>query len=415
MDALSLAAAQQCILQHTVSLGTESVKLEQSLGRVLAEAVNSNRDHPPYDVSAMDGYAVRAEDLTNAPVTLSVVDDIKAGDLPNIEVLSGQSARIMTGAAMPQGADTIIRVEDTEAAQSDCVKITQAAQLGKDIRLQGENLRTGEVVFEPGTVITPGVLGILAMVKCAEVLVQCRPRVAILSSGNELEGLTDAFGPNKIPDANSYTLMAQVQALGIEPILLGIARDDPLELSEFIKRGLEFDVLLISGGTSVGVYDFVRPTLAELGVEMHFWRVAIRPGHPIAFGTNATTQVFCLPGNPVSSMVCFEQFVVPDLHSMMSHPRLYRRTIEARLTHAVKHRPGRTEFVRVTLSREKQGGYLATATGAQGSGVLLSMARADGLLIVPSESVGLAEGAVAKVQLLDGMSFQDDSDTRENA
>ncbi len=413
MESYSLTAAQQCILQHTTSIGTEFVKLEQSIGRVLAEVVHSNRDHPPYDVSAMDGYAVRAEDLNSIPASLNLVEDIKAGDQPTIEILSGQCARIMTGAAMPQGADTVIRVEDTEATQQGSVQIMKAAGIGKDIRLQGENLRTGEVVFNPGTAITPGVLGILAMVKCATVLVQRKPRVAILSSGDELEGLADSFDPNKIPDANSYTLMAQVQALGIEPILLGIARDDPIELSEFIKRGLKFDVLLISGGTSVGVYDFVRPTLAELGVTMHFWRVAIRPGHPIAFGTNATTQVFCLPGNPVSSMVCFEQFVAPALRCMMGHPRLYRRTLSARLTHAVKHRSGRTEFVRVALSHDKKGGYLATATGSQGSGVLLSMARADGLLIVPSESAGMAEGDVAQVQLLDGMSFQDDS--KENA
>ena len=415
MEPLSLNAAQQCILKHTISLGTESVKLEQSLGRVLAEVVHSNRDHPPYDVSAMDGYAVRAADLNNIPATLSLIEDIKAGDLPVNEILPGQCARIMTGAAVPKGADTVIRVEDTETAQHDCVQINIAAKIGKDIRLQGENLRTGEVVFIPGTVIIPGVLGILAMVKRAEVLVQRRPRIAILSSGNELEGLADSFDPNKVPDANSYTLMAQVQTFGIEPTLLGIARDDPLELSEFLKRGLEFDVLLISGGTSVGVYDYVRPTLEKLGVKMHFWRAAIRPGHPIAFGTSASTQVFCLPGNPVSSMVCFEQFVVPALRSMMNYPGLFRRTLKVQLTHTIKHHPGRTEFIRVTLSRDAQGGYLATATGSQGSGVLLSMARAEGLLIVPGDSAGMEEGDVAIVQLLDGTNFQDSNGIGENA
>ena len=414
MESLSLNAAQQCILKHTISLGTESVKLEQSLGRVLAEMVHSNRDHPPYDVSAMDGYAVRASDLTNIPATLSLVEDIKAGDLPVIEIFPGQCSRIMTGAMVPKGADTVIRVEDTEAVKHDCVQIKLAANIGKDIRLRGENLRTGEVVFNPGTVIIPGVLGILAMVKLAEVLVQRRPRIAILSSGNELEGLADPFDPNKIPDANSYTLMAQVQTFGIEPTLLGIARDDPLELAKYLKRGLGFDVLLISGGTSVGVYDYVRPTLEKLSVKMHFWRAAIRPGHPIAFGTSSSTQVFCLPGNPVSSMVCFEQFVLPALRSMMNCPSLYRRTLKARLTHAVKHRSGRTEFIRVTLSHDEKGGYVATATGSQGSGILLSMARADGLLIVPSDSTGMEEGDVAIVQLLDGTSFQDSSGIGED-
>lgn len=412
MEYLSLEAAQQCILKHTTTLGAEPVKLEKSLGRVLAEQVNANRDHPPYDVSAMDGYAVRASDLAEIPATLTVIEDIQAGAMPTMAVLPGQCARIMTGAPIPKGADTVIRVEDTQALSAGMVQINQIAMLGADIRLRGENLRTGEVVLNAGMEITPGVLGILAMVKRAEVSVQRRPRVAILSSGDELEGLEEPFDPQKIPDANSYTLLAQVQALGIEPALLGIARDDPLELSQYLMRGLEYDVLLVSGGTSVGVYDFVRPTIEALGIQMHFWRVAIRPGHPVAFGTTPSTRVFCLPGNPVSSMVCFEQFVAPALRNMMGHRRVCRRTIPARLAHDVKHRPGRTELIRVVLNRD-QHGYLAEATGTQGSGVLLSMARADGLLVVPSGSNGLTAGDEATVQLLDGTSFQDYSGIEE--
>lgn len=414
MEYLSLEAAQQCILKHTTTLGAEPVKLEKSLGRVLAEQVNANRDHPPCDVSAMDGYAVRASDLAEIPATLTVIEDIQAGAMPTMAVLSGQCARIMTGAPIPKGADTVIRVEDTQALSAGMVQMNQPAVPGTDIRRRGENLRSGEMVLNAGTEITPGVLGILAMVKRAEVSVQRRPRVAILSSGDELEGLDEPFDPQKIPDANSYTLMAQIQALGIEPALLGIARDDPLELSQYLMRGLEFDVLLVSGGTSVGVYDFVRPTIEALGIQMHFWRVAIRPGHPIAFGTTPSTQVFCLPGNPVSSMVCFEQFVVPALRSMMGHRRVYRRTIPARLAHDVKHRPGRTELIRVVLNRD-QHGYLAEATGSQGSGVLQSMARADGLLIVPSESNGLAAGEEVTVQLLEGTAFQERSGIEELA
>lgn len=409
MEYFSLADAQRCILQHSARSGIETIALTRSLGRVLAEQVRSNRDHPPYDVSAMDGYAVRAADLHSIPATLVVVEDIKAGAMPTMAVLPGQCARIMTGAPLPQGADTVIRVEDTQASNTGIVQINQSAAIGADIRSRGENLRNDAVVFDAGVEITPGVLGILAMVKCAQVAVYRRPRVAILSSGDELEGLDAPFDPNKIPDANSYTLLAQVQALGIEPVLLGIARDDPIELAQFLMRGLEFDVLLISGGTSVGVYDFVRPTIEALGIQMHFWRVAIRPGHPIAFGTTPDSLVFCLPGNPVSSMVCFEQFVAPSLRSMMGHARLYRRSITARLAHALKHRPGRAEFVRVTLSRDALG-YMATATGSQGSGVLLSMAHADGLLFVPADSNGLAAGETAEVQLLDGTAFQEYSE-----
>ncbi|MDD2721828.1 MAG: molybdopterin molybdotransferase MoeA [Gallionella sp.] len=409
MKPLSLNDAQACVLQRAAPLGTKEMDLLQSLGRVLAQEVKSNRDHPPYDVSAMDGYAVRAGDLAAIPAQLKIVADIKAGELPAITLKAGQCARIMTGAKIPHGADTVLRVEDTEAVAPDIVQINVSVPVGRDIRRQGENLRSGAVTLEAGCEITPGVLGILAMVKCARVQVRRRPTVAILSSGDELEGLHDAFDPDKVPDANSYALMAQVQGLGIQPVLLGIANDDPVALKNKLAQGLKYDVLLVSGGTSVGVHDFVRPTLEALGVAMHFWRVQMRPGHPAAFGTTDTGMVFCLPGNPVASMVSFEQIVAPALRQMMGHGRLYRRTIQARLTQALKHRPGNLEFVRVTLSRDAQG-YLATPTGSQSSGVLLSMARADGLLVVPNESAGLAAGESATIQLLDGTAWQGEND-----
>ena len=257
-----------------------------------------------------------------------------------------------------------------------------------------------------GTAITPGVVGVLASLKKAQVQVYHRPRVAILSTGNELEDIDDPVDPDKIPNSNSYALMAQLQELGIEPALLGIARDDPAELEEYLLRGLRFDVLLVSGGTSVGVHDYVRSIIESLGVQMKFWRVAMKPGHPLAFGITKDTFVFGLPGNPVSSMVCFEEFVAPALRRMMGNASLYRRTLTARVTHDIKHQPGRTEFVRVTLDVH-EGSYLATATGAQGSGMLLSMARADGLMVVPATSTGLSAGEQVTVQLLGGSSFQD--------
>jgi molybdopterin molybdotransferase len=367
----------------------------------------------------MDGFAVRSADVTNPPVKLEIIEDIKAGDMPARIVHSGQCARIMTGAPVPQGADAVIRMEDTQALPDNSVQINVAVKSGNDIRPKGEGMRDGEVVLQAGTEITPGVTGILATVKCAQVPVYRRPRVAILSTGNELEDIDDPVDPNKIPNSNSYALMAQVQALGIEPALLGIARDDPAELEEYLLRGLRFDVLLVSGGTSVGVHDYVRPIIEELGVQMKFWRVAMKPGHPLAFGVlqnkiagSPNAFVFGLPGNPVSSMVCFEEFVAPALRCMMGHARLHRRTISARLTHNIKHQPGRTEFVRVTLAKE-EGGYAATSTGAQGSGMLLSMARADGLMVVPAEIAGLKAGEMVIVQLLDGTEYQDDGGFRE--
>ena len=412
MEHLSVTNALKCVLESVKKLDAETVRLEQSLNRVLAEGVRANRDQPPYDVSAMDGYALRSADLATVPATLAVIEDIKAGDMPCKTIQAGQCARIMTGAPVPAGADAVIRVEDTRAAGAGHVQIDRAVRAGNDIRCLGENMRNGEIVLTAGTEITPGVIGILATVKRAHLQVTRRPRVAILSTGNELEDMNEPVDPNKIPNSNSYALMAQVQALGIEPSLLGIARDDPAELAEYLQRGLHFDVLLVSGGSSVGVHDYVRPTIESLGVKMLFWRVSMKPGHPLAFGTTSQTAVFGLPGNPVSSMVCFEEFVAPALRHMMGHTRLYRRTVNARLAHAVKVRPGRTEFIRVTLSRD-DAGYIATSTGTQSSGVSLSMARADGLLVVSAASSGLAAGETVTVQLLDGTVFQNDAGFEE--
>lgn len=409
---LSVENAQKCVLESVHRLDAESVPLEHSLRRVLAENVRANRDLPPYDVSAMDGIALRSADLSHVPTTLEIIEDIKAGDMPTKILQTGQCARIMTGAPVPQGANAVIRVEDTQALSEFIVQINRSVKPGNDIRLRGEGMRNGDDVLAAGTEITPGVIGVLATVKCAQVQVYRRPRVAILSTGNELEGMDEPVDPNKIPNSNSYALMAQVQALGIEPALLGIARDDPAELAEYLQRGLKFDVLLVSGGSSVGVHDYVRPTIEALGVQMKFWRVAMKPGHPLAFGTKKNTAVFGLPGNPVSSMVCFEQFVAPALRSMMGHEHLYRRTISARLSHTVKHQPGRTEFIRVALGRDKDG-YVATSTGTQSSGALLSMAKADGLLVAPSISTGLAAGEQVIVQLLDGTTFQEEAGFKE--
>ena len=412
MEHLSVTHAQKLILDSITRLETETVRLEQSVGRVLAQEIRANRDLPPYDVSAMDGFALRSADVAGGPAELTVIEDIKAGDLPTQTVVAGQCARIMTGAPVPPGADAVIRVEDTQEVSANRVQINKPVKPKNDVRPQGENMRDGDVVLTVGTEITPGVIGVLATVKAAQFAVFRRPRVAILSTGNELEGMDEPVDPNKIPNSNSYALMAQVQALGIEPVLLGIARDDPLELEQYLKRGLEYDVLLVSGGTSVGVHDYVRPTIEKLGVQMKFWRVAIRPGHPLAFGMTDKTAVFGLPGNPVSSMVCVEEFVAPALRCMMGNTRLYRRTLSARLANPIKHQPGRTEFVRVQLARD-EAGYSASATGTQSSGVLLSMARADGLMIVPAASTGLAAGAQVTVQLLDGTVFQDEIGFRE--
>ena len=405
----SVADALACVLKHATLRGVEEIALDQALWRTLAEDVRANRDQPPYDVSAMDGFAVRSADLTVGGAALTIVEDIKAGDRPKATLGAGQCARIMTGAALPTGADAVIRVEDTRPLTDTLVEITVPVKPGNDIRRRGDNMRCGDVVLTAGTAITPGVMGLLATVKRARVSVHARPRVAILSSGDELEALDAPLNPHGIPESNSHALTGQVQALGIDPVRLGIAPDKPEVLARYIRQGLDYDVLLVSGGSSVGMHDHVRPTLEALGVVMHFWRVEMKPGFPLAFGTHGSTLVFGLPGNPVSSMVSFEQFVSPTLRRMLGHRSLFRRTLTARLTHSIKHRPGRVEFVRVTLVAGNDGRWNAASTGSQSSGDLTSMVRLDGLAIVPADCAGLAAGDAVQIQLLDGGMFQETS------
>ena len=400
--------AQQAILEKLKRLSAEEVDLKDSLGRVLAEEVRSNRDHPPSDISAMDGYAVRFDDIKDgtkeAPALLKVVDDIRAGMEAKVAVKTGEAARIMTGAPVPGGADTVIRVEDTDTKKDpagDTAKILKPSGKGANIRLLGENLRTGDVVLSEGTVIGPAALGTLAMVKKAKPQVYRRPTVAILSTGDEIEALEDDFDERKIPDANSYTALASLKAVGIEATLLGIARDNKEDMEEKLREGLRSDILIVSGGVSVGHHDFTRPVLEELGVKMHFWRVALRPGHPFAFGTSDTTFVFGLPGNPVSSMVCVEQFVIPAVKKLSGTTDLYRETVRATLRTGVKDKKGRLHFMRVKLT-EEDGSLYAETTGSQGSGILMSMVEAEGLMVVPAEADEIKAGAEVTVQLLGG-------------
>lgn len=407
MKFLAVTDAQSIVLETAQRLGSEEVALEHSIGRVLATDIHANRDLPPFDVSAMDGFALRSADVVGVPAILQIIEDIKAGDLPQKTLQAGQCARIMTGAPLPAGADAVLRMEDTQELSAMTVQIRASVKAGHDVRPRGENMTVGQVVLTTGTEITPGVIGVLATVKAAEIEVFRRPRVAILSTGNELEGLNEPVDPHKIPESNSYALMGQMQMLGLCPELLGIALDGEAEVERYLAQGLRYDVLLVSGGSSVGVHDLVRPALEKLGVEMKFWRVAMKPGHPLAFGVKGKTLVFGLPGNPVASMVCVEEFVVPALRQMMGNRRRFRRIVSARLGRAIKHKPGRTEFVRVQLTRDAEG-FMANDTGNQSSGVLLSMAQAEGLLIVPAESIGLAAGEAVTVQWLDGTLFQDE-------
>jgi molybdopterin molybdotransferase len=350
----------------------------------------------------MDGYAIRHGEINQAseqhPVTLEVIEEIAAGALPQKTIQPGQSSRIMTGAPVPEGADAVIRVEDTRA-EGNRVRVVQPVEAGENIRLRGEDIRAGNIVLAQNNVIGPAEVGLLASVGRSHVLVHQQPRVAILATGNELADLGEALSPNKIMNSNGYAVAAQVIEAGGVPVLLGVAKDTREELSDRLTQGLSADLILISGGVSVGEYDFVKDVLDELGVTMAFWKVAMKPGEPLAFGMLQNKPVFGLPGNPVSTMVTFEQFVRPALRKMQGHTQLFRPVIEAVLMERITKKPGKTHFLRAVV-RKTADRYEVWTTGSQSSGVLTSMVKANGLLIFPSESGEIKEGQTVQVQLL---------------
>ncbi len=403
---LSAAEAQRTILDATPVKGAETAATRDAQGRVLAEAVVSGRQLPPADNSAMDGYAVRSGDLSGAeprrPVTLRVAFEVAAGGDAALPLGLGQAARVFTGAPLPPGADAVVRQEDCER-EGDLVHVRVEAPPGANVREAGEDVRRGERVLEPGERLGPAQLGMLASLGRSVVAVHQRARVAILSGGDELVEPDGDVAGGRIVSSNSYSLAAQCREIGAEPIYLGIARDTADDLERHFRAGLGADLLVSSAGVSVGDRDFVRGVLEKLGCTLLFWGVEIKPGYPLAFGRfdgNRGPLVFGLPGNPVSAMLTFEQFVRPALLKMMGHRRWFRPLLRARLAEDLRKKPGRMHFVRVALER-RDGEVLARTTGSQGSGVLRSMTRAQGLLIFPAEASALNEGDTATVQVLD--------------
>lgn len=399
---ISVEEAQKIILAEIRRMGTERVSLAQSLGRVLSEEVFSPLDHPPWDTSAMDGYAVRHADTAGASRNndriLKIVEEIPAGTMPQKTVRPGEAAKIMTGAPLPQGADAVVKVEETER-RGDRVHLFEAAELGDFIRKKGEAVRSGDLILKKGVRIRPADIAMLASIGKSAVPVYQQPRVAILSTGDELADLDEPRGPNKILNSNGYGLAAQVIEAGGAPIVLGIAKDTKEDLTEKLKSGLHADFILASGGVSMGDYDFVREVLAGLGAEMKFWRVAMKPGAPLAYGVISGKPAFGLPGNPVSAMVTFEQFVRPALLRASGRNDIYRPILQATLEEEVKKHPGKKQFMRAIITIQN-GEYRVRTTGDQDSHILLSLVKANALMILPEEGDRVKAGEKVAVQML---------------
>jgi molybdopterin molybdotransferase len=328
-----------------------------------------------------------------------VIEDLPAGFISKKKLEKGQAIRIMTGAPVPEEADAVVPVEDTKKEDRFAL-IFRATLQGEHIRKAGEDVKKGECVISAGDLIDPAEIGMLASLGRSFVAVYQRATVAILCTGEELVDVDGDLDGIKIVSSNSYSLAAQVKDCGAIPIQLGIARDRKEKIKEKLLQGLRADVIISSAGVSVGDYDFVKDVLSDLGVEIVFWKVAMKPGMPVVFGTIQGKPVFGLPGNPVSSMVSFEQFVRPSLLKMMGHRRLFRPVIDAILKEDIQKRPGRRHFIRAFVTFEKDQ-YFVVPTGAQGSGILKSMVKANGLMVIPEDREIVKAGERVKVQLLD--------------
>ena len=394
---LTVDEALTRILGRIVPRPAVETALADALGAVLATDVIADRDVPPFRNSAMDGYAVRGADVATAPARLQVVGDIPAGTAPTGTVGVGQAMRIMTGAPLPDGADTVVRVEDTDDGR-ETVTIRRPTAHGVSVRAAGEDLGAGETILRTGTVLRPAELGVLATLGRARIAVIARPRVMVLSTGDELVELDGPVGPGQIRDANRYSLAAAARAAGAAVETGGIVRDTAPALRTALgAAAVRADVIVTSGGVSVGDHDHVKPVVDELGT-MDFWSIAIRPGRPLAFGElrgpEGAVPIFGLPGNPVSSLLTFELFVRPALLRLAGHTRLRRPRAVARILEPLDTPPGLRFFARGI--HDPVTGTVRT-TGPQGSGILRSMSLANCLIDIPAETDHLDAGATVTV------------------
>jgi molybdopterin molybdotransferase len=403
---LSVAEASAAIVADIRPLEIERVPLLESLGRVLGTHVTAPLTVPPWDNSAMDGYAVRAADIGGAsseePVVLPVVETIAAGGFASAPLAAGAAMRIMTGAPLPAGADTVIRVEDTDGG-TERVTVRNARDAKRNLRFRGEDFLEGATVLTAGTPIGAAQIGILASIGKQDVDVWRRPRIAFLGSGDELvdlEHFDEVLAGRKIVSSNNYTLHAMIRATGGEPVDLGIARDDPADLRARLERAAGADLIITTAGISVGEFDYTRDVLAQMGADIRFWKVRMRPGAPLGFGVVGGLPWIGLPGNPVSTMVTFDLFVRPVIRRMLGHELPFRRPIAVRLEERVQIGAKLTHFLRAIVTVHGGGESTARLTGPQGSGILTSMSLANALLIVPEDRPRVEAGEILNAFLL---------------
>lgn len=400
---ISVEEALGLILENIREIGFEKVDIKEALGRVLAEDVYARRNIPPWDNSAMDGYAVRVNDVEGAskenPAVLKIIESLPAGYISESKLKSGEAIRIMTGAPMPNGADAVVMAEYTEK-DGGKVRIFKRPENGDHIRKAGEDVKDGQLVIKKGQLIRPSEIGMLASMARSIVSVYQRPRVAILATGDELVDLDEEICGAKIINSNTYAVGAQIQECGALPILLGIARDRQDELEEKLRLGMNADIIITSGGVSVGDYDHVKDVVKGLGGDLKLWKVAIKPGKPLAFSVLNGRPMFGLPGNPVASMVTFEIFVRPAILKMMGHKKIFRPIIDATIKDDLKKKENRRHFIRASVQSDGDG-YVVETTGDQGSHMMTSMTKANGLIIFHENDTAIKAGDKVKVMLLD--------------
>jgi molybdopterin molybdotransferase len=400
---LTVEQALDAILSRLPVLTTERVDVLAAPGRILAEPVRATRTIPPWTNSSMDGYAVRAAD-TGPGRTLAVIGRVTAGTMPASPVGPGQAMRIFTGAPLPDGADAVVPQEDVEARDGH-VTLRDTVAPAAFVRPAGEDVRPGDLVLEPGRRLGAAEVGLLATLGWNPVRVHRRPRVAILSTGDELADLGTEPGPGQIPNTNTYSLLAQVAEAGGEGINLGVAPDRREAIEERVRRAKAADVIVSSAGVSVGELDLVREALTRAGAELHLWKVSMRPGKPVTFGSLGGRPVFGLPGNPVSAMVTFELFVRPALLRMAGCRRIQRMRLRARIAQPIDNPGPRRAYLRVSVT-SGPGGLEARLTGEQGSGILRSMVLADGLAVV-APATSIAAGQEVEIIMLRELSQQE--------